>query len=291
MAKQAYVEKKFTEASLNRIELANSIIDEYQAQGFALTLRQLYYQFVARDLIPNQQKEYNKLGSLISDARMAGLVDWNAIEDRTRYTRSLAHWDSPSEIVDACAAQFRVDKWANQEWRPTVWIEKDALIGVIEGVCNKLDVPYFSCRGYTSQSEMWSNAQSFLSYAEGGQRPIILHFGDHDPSGIDMTRDIRERLELFTDGAMKIERLALNFDQIQKYNPPPNPAKSTDSRYSGYIAEYGDESWELDAMEPKVLVALVEKKITSLIDQDKWDESMERQSAGRAKLREIARTM
>ena len=127
MPKLAYVSKDFSAKSLATIDLANRIIDEYRAQGYTLTLRQLYYQFVARDLIPNRVQEYKRLGSVVNDARLAGLIDWEAIEDRTRNLRSLAHWTSPDSIVEACASQYRIDKWARQPVRVEVWIEKEAL--------------------------------------------------------------------------------------------------------------------------------------------------------------------
>ena len=288
MPKVKYVEKRFSHSSLLIIQSANDIIDEYTEQGFSLTLRQLYYQFVSRDLIPNRQSEYKKLGVVINDARLAGLIDWNAIEDRTRNVRSLSHWNSPAEIVNACASQYRIDKWANQVYRPAVWIEKDALVGVIENVCNQYDVPYFSCRGYTSQSEMWNSAQNFRQYMLDDQTPIILHLGDHDPSGIDMTRDIIDRMELFR-APIVVKRLALNYDQVEKYNPPPNPAKSTDTRYSSYIKEYGHESWELDALEPKVISDLIEKNIVDLMAPVKWQQSFNIEKRAKNKLKKIAK--
>jgi len=270
------------------IDQANTIIAEYLAQGFQLTLRQLYYQFVSRDLIPNKQTEYKRLGDIIVDGRMAGLIDWNAIVDRTRNLESLAHWDDPAGIVTAVSEQFRVDKWARQPHRVEVWIEKDALIGVIEGVCNDLDVPYFSCRGYTSISEVWSAGQRLKGYRKAGQTPIVLHFGDHDPSGIDMTRDITDRLSLFMGGRMEIRRLALNMDQVTQYDPPPNPAKMSDSRAEGYVQLYGDESWELDALEPAVLAALIRDEITTLQEADAWEAAEEEEREGRRQLGEIA---
>lgn len=273
---------------LEVVAQANKIIAEYQAQGFVLTVRQLYYQFVSRDLLPeNSMKEYKRLAGILNDGRMAGLIDWSALEDRTRNLEALAHWESPTDIVDAVSKQYRIDKWDRQPHRVEVWIEKDALTGVIEGVCQQWDVPFLSCRGYTSQSEMWSGGMRLLKYRKAKQPPVILHFGDHDPSGIDMTRDIRERLQLFM-GGLEVRRLALNFDQVEEYEPPPNPAKVTDPRAGAYIVEHGNESWELDALEPAALVALVEAEIRQLIDQDAWDEAVQEEEDARADLAKIA---
>jgi len=270
--KITYTEKRFSAGSLAIIEQANQIIVDYAAQGYDLTLRQLYYQFVSRDLIANKQTEYKRLGSIINDARLAGLIDWDTIVDRTRNMVSNSHWSGPKEIVDSCANQFQIDKWANQENRVEVWIEKDALVGVIENVCRKNDVGFFSCRGYTSQSEMWSASQRLLEYVENGQRITIIHLGDHDPSGIDMTRDIDHRLALFMgESAGAVNRIALNMNQVKKYKPPPNPAKITDSRATGYIKKFGNKSWELDALEPSVLEALIDATIAKYKDPDQWE--------------------
>lgn len=207
--KKCYIPKNFSSNSLGVIAQANTIIDAYEAQGFDLTLRQLYYQFVSRGLIPNKDTEYKKLGSIINDARLAGLIDWTRISDRTRNVRSLSHWANPAGVIESALASYHLDYWRGQSYRPEVWIEKDALVGVIEGVCQEFDVPYFSCRGYTSQSEMWSAGQRLLRTRRNGQKPLILHLGDHDPSGIDMSRDIFDRLDLFT-GDVPVDRLALN---------------------------------------------------------------------------------
>jgi hypothetical protein len=288
MPRVRYQDCNFREASLLVIRQANQIIDEYQAQGFRLTLRQLYYQFVSRDLIPNTQRSYKRLGGIVNDARLAGLIDWESIEDRTRNRVTNSHWDGPGEIVRACADQYRLDLWADQVYRPEVWIEKEALIGVIESACRRLDVPFFACRGYVSQSEQWRAGVRFMNYQRLEQTPLVIHLGDHDPSGIDMTRDNRERLSLFARHGVKVRRLALNRDQVDQYNPPPNPAKQTDTRFEGYVAEHGDESWELDALEPRVIVRLIEDEIDGLIDIDSWNESLDRQQAARDRLAELA---
>jgi hypothetical protein len=172
MAKQRFIDKSFKPASLALIRQANEIIDEYIEQGYSLTLRQLYYQFVARDFIENSQRAYKRLGDLINNARLAGLIDWDAIEDRTRNLARLAHWNDPGEIIESAASQYRVDKWRGQPYRVEVWIEKEALAGVIGKICNRLDVAYFACRGYVSQSEMYSAAVRLARFRDAGQTPV-----------------------------------------------------------------------------------------------------------------------
>ncbi len=283
-----YVSKRFTARSQELIEWANEIIEEYAEQGFDLTLRQLYYQFVARDLLDNTDREYKRLGSVVSDARLAGLIDWNAIKDRTRKLEELSHWDSPEEIIVGAMQSYRRDHWANQKYRPEVFIEKDALIGVIADICKELDVPYFSCRGYTSQSAMWAAGQRIIEHTDNGQTPIILHLGDHDPSGIDMTRDNRDRLEMFT-GGVEVRRLALNMDQVNQYGPPPNPAKTTDSRFAAYIELYGGDSWELDALNPSVMADIIEDAVVGLRDKDAYQETLTQQGLETSQLHTVAR--
>jgi hypothetical protein len=201
--------------------------------------------------------------------------------------RALSHWDSPGDIIKSAAAGYNVDLWDGQEQRVEVWIEKDALIGVIEGVCHTLDVPHFSCRGYVSQSEMWSAAQRITNryHENDGQETVIIHLGDHDPSGIDMSRDIDDRLALFCthEGcpAPEIIRVALNRDQVRQYRPPPNPAKLTDSRCEGYIAKHGKQSWELDALSPTVIAELIRSNVMTYVDKDKFRARIEKQKDGR----------
>lgn len=285
----AYEYKKFRKESLSIIAIANSIIDEYQSKGYSLTLRQLYYQFIARDAFPsswidpltkskNSQKNYTKLGNIINDARLSGMIDWESIEDRTRNLKKLSSWDSPKQIMEAVITQYRVDFWKDQPYFPEVWIEKDALIGVIENICNKWRVPFYACRGYNSQSEQWRAGKRFSeAITNRTQVPVVFHLGDHDPSGLDMTRDNNDRLNLFSDGIVVVKRLALNYDQIEKFNPPPNPAKFEDTRFRSYVDNYGFSCWELDALEPQVIENIIEEAVTSIIDYSVWNKSIKRE--------------
>lgn len=268
--KEAFITKNFRDRSLAIIHIANEIIEEYREQGFILTLRQLYYQFVARDYIENTMRSYKNLASIINNGRLAGYIDWEAIEDRTRNLEKNLHLAGPREAIELIRDQYGIDMWENQDRRVEVWIEKEALVGVIEGVCRELDVPYFACRGYVSQSEQWRAYKRF----ESQQPTTIIHLGDHDPSGIDMTRDNQDRLNTFHGdyGITDVRRIALNMDQVDLYSPPPNPAKLSDSRAREYIARYGDESWELDALNPKVLISLVRNTVDEYRDIELWNE-------------------
>lgn len=284
---RSYVPRDFNEGSLTLIDQANKILDEYAGKGFTVTLRQLYYQFVARGLLENSDRNYARLGSILSDARLAGLVSWTAIEDRTRRLRGVQSYRGPKELLEQARASFATDLWATQPWRPEVWIEKEALAGVVEGICNTLRVDFFACRGYNSQSEQWAAGQRLAGYVQKGQRPIVFHLGDHDPSGIDMTRDNQERLSMFVGVPVMVVRLALNMEQIRRLNPPPNPAKLSDTRATSYIAKYGDESWELDALDPQTISDLIETSVMRIRDEVKWDRALAIESDGRDTLNQI----
>jgi hypothetical protein len=263
------------------VTTANKILAEYAKRGLVVTLRQLYYQFVARDLLRNKQSEYKRLGSIVNDARLAGLIDWDYLQDRTRNLSRLSHWDDPGDVIASAAQGYHKDLWETQPEYVEVWIEKDALLGVIEEVCEEWDVAFFSCRGYTSQSEMWAAAQRLRRKEDvGGKSTHIIHLGDHDPSGLDMTRDIQHRLRVFGSG-VSVHRVALNMNQVRQYGPPPNPAKITDSRANAYIEKFGEESWELDALDPDLLIELIRSNIMEHCDVDEFDRATARQEAER----------
>lgn len=273
--KQLYVDKKFTPPVLALIKFLDKMIGEYQRAGYMLSVRQLYYQLVSRDVVENTERSYKRVASIINDARLAGLLDWDAIEDRGRDIVTRNRWTSGGSILRAVADQYHMDMWEGQDRRVFIMVEKAALAGVMERPAREYDVPLLAAKGYPSVSVVRELAvEHFLPHLSDGQRILLLHLGDHDPSGLDMTRDIEERLRLFLDGGMGVEvrRIALNMDQVEEYNPPPNPAKVTDSRFENYQAFHGDESWELDALEPSVLTALVTSHITAEIDADAWKE-------------------
>ncbi len=282
MPKIQYKEIAFRQKSLDLINLINGVVTEYSNQGYELTLRQVYYQLVARGYIENNERSYKNIGNLINDGRLAGLIDWNSITDRTRNLRRNSHWDRPQDVIESAKYSYLLDKWEGQPNYVEVWVEKDALVDIVGQACQPIDTPYFSCRGYTSQSEMWTAARRFLRQNQREGR-YIIHLGDHDPSGIDMTRDIQERLEMF-GAAVKVKRVALTMNQVKTYNPPPNPAKITDSRCGKYIDQYGEESWELDALEPQMLVNLIRNEVTALRDDALYQAICEREAQEKEEL-------
>lgn len=288
---RCYKQIKFTDDRLLLIRQSSDICVHYESQGIPLSLRQLYYVLVSKNLIENSKSSYDKLGSAVSDGRIAGLISWTAIEDRGRNLQGLNHYDSPEHAIKSLLAGYSIDKWVNQRYRPEVWVEKEALVDVVGAICNKLEVDFFACKGYNSQSEQWRAGQRFAQYVRKGQTPIVFHLGDHDPSGIDMTRDNRERIELFAGTPVQVVRLALNMDQIMTYDPPPNYAKVSDSRAPAYVREFGEECWELDALEPRVIQDLISDAVLKVRDQKLWDEMTAQQTEDKLMLEALVEDM
>jgi len=276
-----YSGRSFNKPQMARIETINVILAEY---GRALTVRQLYYQHVARGLIPNEQREYGRLEHLLGEARLAGLVSWTAIEDRGRNLMGHRTYDGPTQAIKEVRAEYKRDLWASQPIRLETWCEKQALEGVVGEICNEERVDFFSTKGYNSLSEMWRAGQRFANYYRKGQRPVVLHLGDHDPAGIDMTRDLKEKLAMFAGTEVTVIRIGLNMDQVERLNPPPQPAKESDSKTPAYVAEYGEDCWELDALPPDQLQAVIKDEVTKWREPKLWDAALKEEAEDKNEL-------
>jgi hypothetical protein len=329
MSRQQFRVTNFRSDTLARIAQANAIIGEYGGQK--LTARQIYYQFVSRDLIPNNARSYQNLTAMLTDARYAGSVDWDGIEDRGREADVPGEWDTIDEIVDLAVDQWRSPRWREQPKHVELWVEKQALAGVLAPIARRAHVPLMVNKGYSSASAMKAAADRMLEAAgceqietvcdgcgtladdredgccvscgsktgievhafRGGvwgdeafeKEVVVLYLGDHDPSGEDMVRDIRDRLAEFGVPNLRVEKVALTMAQIRRFNPPPNPAKVTDSRAGAYIARYGDQSWELDALPPRELNRLVENAINRNVDRGLMDAAVARETIERDRVR------
>lgn len=284
--KESFIDRNFSSSSIETISLVNGILDEYDQQGYKLSLRQLYYQMVSRDYIPNTQRSYKNLGSLVSNARQAGLIDWEMIEDRNRETNSLSHWLNPADIVQTASEQFRIDMWKNQPYHIEVMVEKDALSGVLLPVCRRLDIGITANKGYSSSSTMYEIGKRLQNHFSAGKSITVIYLGDHDPSGIDMSRDVQERLQLYSQvDAIEFVRVALNYDQVRELKPPENPAKETDARYGAYVRMFGRSSWELDAVEPVRLATLVREAVIERRDNSLWANTINQQEEMREELK------
>lgn len=213
MAKIRFRSVHLSKANKERLDVINQIIEEYQAQGYTLTLRQLYYQLVSRDVVPNKVAEYAKLSTLLKEGRMGGIVDWDAIEDRLRKPSSPASWANPQSIMRSVISQYALPRQEGQNVYLEVWVEKDALSGVLKRVTERFHVPILVNRGYSSASAMFDSYERFIKAFERGQTVVLLYLGDYDPSGIDMIRDINDRIVEFLQGSEETVNI---FDELDE---------------------------------------------------------------------------
>jgi hypothetical protein len=285
MAKICYREElHLSSKNVERLEEINIIIEEYAAQDYKLTLRQLYYQLVSRDIIPNKKSEYAKLSHLLKNGRMAGVVDFDAIEDRIREPKRPYWVYGVTDAIEDTIKQYRLDRQEGQDIYIECWSEKDALSNILYRVTEYYHTYLVINRGYSSCTAMHDAHQRF----ECNDNNVIFYLGDHDPSGLDMVRDIRDRLEEFGSN-VEVVPIALTTAQVRQYDPPPNPAKITDPRAKWYIQEYGNTSWEVDALEPDVLHNLLRQHIESRMDMDLFQDILNQEVEDKEELSEFVR--
>ena len=253
-----------------------------------MTLRQLYYRFVALDLLENKESQYNYLGESIKEARIEGTIPWDWIEDRTRSADAgdydsvsrEKHFEDHLEYFETCDERFNRPRWEGQDTYVEVWVEKEALAGVFASVADELRVVSFPNRGYTSITLLHEAAERIRA-ADSDRRPVILYFGDFDPSGQDIERNIRDKLNDTFGVDVGVERVALTREQIDERELPPQPAKSSDSRYEDFVEEHGDIAVELDALPPEDLREMVREAVSKHFDDDTRKEVLERQEEDR----------
>lgn len=284
--RQRFKSVDFKPESLAKIDYCNEVIGRYEEQGLKLTLRQLYYQLVSQNVIPNEERSYKNLGSLVSNARLSGLIDWDAIEDRIREPQTVTEFRDLDHLARTAVAAYRLPRWEDQDAYVELWVEKDALAGVLEPLARDNHVTLMVNRGYSSQSAMYESAQRFLKAEESGKYLHLFYLGDHDPSGEDMVRDVRDRLAMF-GVEVEVRKLALTMEQIRKHRPPPNPAKVSDSRAAAYIAKHGDRSWEVDALPPEELARIIQRAFSQVIDLHRMDAVKRREEEDKYKLLDL----
>lgn len=315
MSKIRYDYKSFSKDGEQVVDAADAICQAYARQGYTLTLRQLYYRFIATDAFPdsryfhkdpvsgketrdpfnqrgtstkNCQANYKWLGSLIADGRVSGLIDWRHIEDRGRESSGGDFgWDTPQNFFESVLDRYYISHWDGQPEHIEVWVEKDALVDVISRAASPWNVSYTACKGSPSHSLVHDAALRLRQQESDGKTTTILYLGDHDPTGLDIPRDIQERLAMFRSECT-VERIALTREQVDQYQPPPNYAKETDSRFQAYVDEHGTDCWELDALEPQVLVDLIDAQIQEHLVRELYDARLEREQQEKATLEAIA---
>jgi len=291
--KEKFRDEKFSKPTKFILDKILEVVDEYQARGILLTVRQTYYQLVGRAYIENNARMFQKVSRIITKARYNGLIDWDIIEDRSRTSLIPYYYKNIPDFLMSVADGYRLDRWAGQEYYLELITEKDALSSVLSPIVyEKYRITFNVVRGYSSVTKLYEMSKRILKAVKAEKKPVILYIGDHDPSGLDMVRDIEERLRELTYGLKtEIVHVALTTEQIERYNPPPNFAKLTDKRAENYIRQFGRESWEVDALRPDILVNILEEAIQSYLDVDLMNRVIEKEAREIMTIKEIAEVL
>ena len=283
----------YWETTVNKLYTQiSSIVDAYQKKSIKLSNRQLYYRLVGKNWIPNRIEIYKRICVFLTDCRYGGYIDWDAIEDRGRTPERRAQWETVQSLIDSAIASYRLPRWKDQEYYVELYCEKEAMESVLRPIADKYHIYFGYNKGYSSASTIHEVAERVYKQIQNKKTVTVLYLGDHDPSGLDMVRDIEERIMEFVfhwwaggeedeyylsafkehlEEVFSVEHVALTTEQVKQYNPPPNPAKFTDPRANEYISVHGEISWELDSLEPEVLIQLTEKAILEVLDADKYN--------------------
>ena len=249
--------------SLELLEQVQKIISSYD---FALTLRQIYYQLVAKQIIPNEQRYYKKLSRLCVTGRDEGILPEEGFADRLREVDKLSSWLDLNNFMQTVKRSYRKDKWQNQDSYLEIWTEKDALRSVLTEITYQYDVALMVARGQLSRTAIYETANRYE--VKNSKKCLLYYAGDFDPSGLSIYDSIKKRLINF-GVFIDFERIALTKEQIKKYQLPSDPAKKSDPNYSKFVDIYGsDMVVELDSLPPDVLRKIIENCILKNIDHN-----------------------
>ncbi len=249
-----------------------------------MTVRQLFYQLVARGVVAKTEAGYKRVCDFAAQMRIDGTLDYGKIVDGHRTRQGVYAHDGLTEALQSAHHLYRRNYWTNQRTLVEIWCEKDALSGVIRPICEEYGVTYVACRGFPSITLRYDSARVFR---QAGKPVHVYYFGDHDPSG----RAISDNLEreLRQHGAdVAVTRVALEPEQIRLWRLPTRPGKPSDSRLARFASTYGNACVELDALPPVVLSELVESAIVREINYSEWVRMMRVERAERETLSSLA---
>jgi hypothetical protein len=249
-----------------------------------MTVRQVFYQAVGAGVVDKTETEYkHTIIRLLTDMRRAGEIPFGWIADNTRWQRKPHTHHNLRNMLELTKQTYRRALWDNQDAYVEVWLEKDALAGVLYEETQEWDVPLMVTRGYSSVSYLY---QAAAEIQEQGKPAFLYYFGDHDPSGRDITRATEAGLREFAPNAeIHFQRVAVTEEQIQIFDLPTRPTKTTDSRGKNFQGE----SVEVDAIPPAILRSLVRTYIESHIDFDERAKLLEVEQNERETLDRILR--
>jgi hypothetical protein len=239
-----------------------------------MTVRQVYYQLVSRQVIENNRGQYQAVSDALVYARQEEIIPWGWIEDRLRRPREVTMWEDLADFAETVRHAYRRDVWATQPALVEAWLEKDALSGIFEDVLAPYGVTLHVGRGFDGWDSIHNAAMRYLDW---GGPVTILYFGDFDHSGLDMVRSLRERIEFFPTSP-EIIKCALTQEDVERYHLPPDLTKPTDTRSAAFVAKYGDMAVELDALPIDVLRDRLLSEVEARLDLDAWRAIRERET-------------
>lgn len=260
-------QRRRTKAEIGRIREA--IIEVLEIEK-PMTCRQVFYQLVSRGAIAKTEAEYQRtVIRLLVEMRRSEEVPWGWISDQTRWIRRPKMHNSLSELLNETATLYRRNLWRDQNCHVEIWLEKDALAGVLVDATFEFGVPLMVSRGYASLSYLQATAE-FLASEHCDKPCYLYHFGDHDPSGLGIGEHIEKQLREFApEVEIHFEKAAVTPEQIEEWQLPTRPTKRTDTRARGFEGD----SVDVDAIPPNKLRALCRGCIAQHIDPDAWDRS------------------
>jgi hypothetical protein len=287
-----------SKATLDLLEACKKIIKATAP----ITIRGICYRlFVAGHIDSMAKNNTQKISRLLTWAREQGEVDWDSIVDESRQMEEISQWRDLESYGEVVARAYRRDFWAHQRNQVIVISEKATVAGILRPVLNEYGVTFFPVHGFNSATKMHDLAEQILKGAadEGDQKYfVLLYVGDHDPSGEYMSEvDLPGRLkrygasnfEEWIGKSFEIKRIALTADDTEDL--PSFDAKTEDPRYGWYVEKYGEEAWELDAMDPNDLRERVDEAINEYIDPGDWEQHKRIEQAEFETTRKIARAM
>jgi len=258
------------------------------------TLRAVHYKLVSLGMT-NSMNHYKRVVSAMKAARIDGLLDFDAFEDHERETIGSTHYypTDPNEAADNAVDSIKFwkdyyskNRWENQPYYPEVFIEKKALQGVFSKPCRDWSVALSPCKGYPSLTFLYEASLRFRDAIDEGKKPIILYFGDYDPSGENIPEVIHNTLRDHMQADVEVRRIALMEDQVLEWGLPPAPTKEGDTRSKTWS---GIGQVELDAVEPEEIIKLCDEAIESIFDYDLHNELREQETEERHEFRAIVK--
>jgi hypothetical protein len=272
--------------SLELLAQVQKIIEDYD---FALTVRQIYYQLVAKQFMSNSQNSYRKAVRICKSGRDEGALPEEAFTDRLREVDKPNSWNDLTAFMNTVRQAYRKDPWRDNNSYLEIWSEKDALREVITAITYAYDVSLLIVRGHVSRTAIYETYKRFEQKIDEGKECYLYYFGDFDPSGLAIYDSLVDRISSYgpLGQYIKFERVALTPEQVAVYNLPYDPAKKADPNSKKFIAEYGDNVVELDSLPPEVLRGLIKACIELNIDEDILAQVQETEEREQARLQEI----